>query len=127
MAVPILFQKTKIYNFNESNPEPIIVDYHFYRATITVQPLNIPVGDEDKPLSEIFVEANAVLKDSVTGSVQLTAAPPQSFEFYDIPEGTIDLAAPSFINSETPIWQLKPVLSSVTGATHVAVTVSGFE
>ena len=127
MPVPILFQKTKIYDFNESNPTPIIVDDRFYRLTITVQPLNIPVGDENKPLSEIFVEANAVLKDSVTGSVQLTATPPRSFEFYDIPEGLIDLASPSFINTETPIWQLKPVLSAITGATHVAVTVSGFE
>ena len=127
LSVPILFQKTEIYEFNDSDPIPIVVDEHFYRLTVTTQPLNIPVGDEDKPLSEIFIETNAVLKNSVSGTVQLSASPPRSFEFYDIPEGLIDLSTPSFINTETPIWKLTPVFTGVTGATHVAVTVSGFE
>lgn len=126
MTTPTLAQITKIYEVGETDPTPIVADSRFHQITITTQPLNIPVGDENKPLDEILIESNAVAKGSMSGTVQLTASPPRTFEFYEIPEGLIDLGNPTFLTTTIPLQRLRPVLSGISGSTHVAVTISSY-
>tara|TARA_R110001592_G_C13193009_1_gene753658 strand:+ start:563 stop:946 length:384 start_codon:yes stop_codon:yes gene_type:complete len=126
MSIPIVAQITKIYEAGDTNPEAIVADGHFHQVTITTQPLNIPVGDEDKPLKEVLIETNAVDKGSMSGTIQLTAAPPRTFEYYEIPEGLIDLSNPTFLTTTIPLQKLRPIFSGITGSTHVAITISSY-
>lgn len=121
---PEVFSFTKIYPFNDASPEPIVVDHRFRYNTITVQPLNIasPPTILDESLLN---EANAVTT-GCTGKVSFTATPPASCITYAIPDSTIDLATPAFLNLSIPIFKLQPTLTTITGCTHVAITVTGF-
>lgn len=126
MSIPTVAQITKIYEVDDENPATITADGHFHQLTITTQPLNIPPEDTGKPLSDVLIESNAVAKESMTGTIQLTAAPPRTFEYYDLPDGLIDLSTPSFITTDVPIQSLKPVLTGITGATHLAITITSY-
>lgn len=124
MSTPEVFSFTKIYTADDANPAPIVVDNRFRYNTITVQPLDLTGVTE--PLSQDLVtEGNSVLTGT-TGSVSFKATPPYCYLRFDIPDSTIDLATPSFLNSSIPIFKLYPTLTAVSGCTHVAVTVTGF-
>ena len=121
---PEVFSFTKIYPYNDVSPNPIVVDHRFRYNTITVQPLNIvapPVVLDESLLNE----DNAVLT-GCTGTVSFTASPPASYITYAIPDSTLDLATPAFLNLSIPIFKLQPTLNTITGCTHVAITVTGF-
>lgn len=126
MSIPIVAQVTKVYETGDTDPEAIVADGHFHQVTITTQPLNIPVGDGDKPLNEVLIETNAVAKGDMSGTVQLTAAPPRTFEYYELQGGLIDLSFPSFITTDVPLQSLKPIFSGITGATHIAITITSY-
>lgn len=121
---PEVFKVTKIYEFDDVSPESILVDHRFRYNTITVQPLNLvdPPAELD---SDLLTFDNSVLT-GVTGTVGFTATPPSSYIQYDIPDSTIDLATPAFLNVNVPIFNLFPTFSGITGCTHVAITITGF-
>ena len=124
MPTPEVFSFTKIYTSTETTPEPIVVDHRFRYNTITVQPLNL-VNPPEKLTVDLLTEENAV-NSGTTGTLTFNAAPPRCFIEFEIPDSTIDLATPSFLNVSIPIHKLHPTLNSVTGCSHVAVTVTGF-
>lgn len=121
---PEVFSFTKIYAAGDVSPVPIVVDHRFRYNTITVQPLNLvdPPADLD---AELLTEASSVLT-GCTGTVGFKATPPKCYIKFDIPDSTIDLAVPAFLNLSIPIFKLYPTLTTVTGCTHIAVTVTGF-
>lgn len=125
MSLPIVVQSTKIYAFDDATPQALVANSNYHKVTITVQPLNI-TGGMDRPLEELLNETNAVPKANVTGSVILSATPPRSFEKYLIPEGAIDLATPSFISTTIPVWRVYPDFQTVTGCTHIALTITSY-
>lgn len=124
MSTPEVFSFTKIYTNTEIAPEPIVVDHRFRYNTVTVQPLNL-VDPPEKLTIDLLTEDNAVLTGT-TGTIGFNAAPPHCFIKFEIPDSTIDLATPAFLNVSIPIHKLYPTLNSVTGCTHVAITVTGF-
>lgn len=124
MTTPEVFSFTKIYAANDADPVPIVVDHRFRYNTITVQPLDLT--GVTAPLSQDLVtEGNSVLTGT-TGSISFKATPPYCYLKFDIPDSTIDLANPAFLNLSIPIFKLYPTLTTVTGCTHVAITVTGF-
>lgn len=121
---PEVFSFTKIYPFNDTSPVPIVVDHRFRYNTITVQPLNIALPPA--VLDESLLNEDNAVSAGCTGTVSFTASPPASYITYAIPDSTIDLATPAFLNLSIPIFKLHPTLNTITGCTHVAVTVTGF-
>jgi len=121
---PEVFSSTKVYAINESTPLPVVVDHRFRYNTITVQPLNI-VSPPAVLTKELLTEDNAV-NTGTTGTITFTAAPPASYIEYAIPDSTVDLSAPAFLNLSIPIWKLYPTFNSLSGCTHLAITVTGF-
>ncbi len=124
MSTPEVFSFTKIYTSDDANPVPIVVDHRFRYSTITVQPLNL-IDPPEKLTVDLLTEENAVLAGT-TGTITFDAAPPRCFLKFEIPDSTTDLATPSFLNVSIPIHKLYPTLNSVTGCSHVAITVTGF-
>lgn len=122
--IPEVFSFTKIYAYNAASPTPIVVDPRFRYNTITVQPLNIP-SPPSVLTEDLLTEANSVVT-GVTGTVTFKASPPASYVKFDVTDSTINLSSPTFLNMSTPVFRLFPTLTSVTGCTHVAVTVTGF-
>ena len=124
MTTPEVFSFTKIYAADDANPVPIVVDHRFRYNTITVQPLNL-IDPPEKLTVDLLTEENAILAGT-TGTITFDAAPPRCFLKFEIPDSTTDLATPSFLNVSIPIHKLYPTLNSVTGCSHVAITVTGF-
>lgn len=124
MTTPEVFSFTKIYTADDANPAPIVVDQRFRYSTITVQPLDL-TGVTEELSQDLVTEGNAVIT-GVTGSIGFKATPPYCYIKFDISDSTIDLATPAFLNSSIPIYKLYPTLTTVTGCTHVAITVTGF-
>jgi len=124
MSTPEVFSFTKIYAANDANPAPIVVDHRFRYNTITVQPLDL-TGVTDELSRDLVTEGNSVLTGT-TGSISFKSTPPYCYLKFDIPDSTINLANPAFLNLSIPIFKLYPTLTTVTGCTHVAITVTGF-
>ena len=128
MSNNIVSQYTKIYEIGDTNPSVMTVDSSLSNITITTQPLDVPAGDVgliDSNPSALLTEENAVAKGSMTGTVSLAASPLGTFEYYDLPDGSIDLNVPSFITTDILVSRLKPTFETITGATHIAITVTG--
>lgn len=128
MSNTLVSQYTKIYESGDTGSEIIFVDSQLSNITISVQPLNLTESDEllieSDPIS-LVTQEKAVPKGDVTGTVSLSASPLGTFEYYDLPDGVINLSDPIFITTDILVSKLKPVFETVVGATHVAITVTG--
>lgn len=124
MSIPEVFSFTKIYTADDGDPEPIVVDHRFRYNTITVQPLDLSAVT-DPITKSVVTEGNSVLTGA-TGSVGFKATPPYCYIKFDIPDSTINLESPAFLNLDIPLFGLYPTLTTVTGCTHIAITVTGF-
>ncbi len=120
------FQKIKIYTIDDSSPSPIVIGRDFNSITITTQALNIPSEVTEDELQEnprdFIISENAVPSATMSGSVTLEAQPPLTFDRYPLPDNVINLSAPNFISTETPIRLVYVTLSGVSGSTHIAVS-----
>jgi len=128
MSNNIVSKYTKIYEVGDMDPAAMTVDSSLPNITITTQPLNVSAGDtgpiESDP-NALLTKENAVAKGLMTGTVSLAASPLGTFEFYDLPDGEIDLAGPSFITTDILMSTLKPTFNTITGSTHIAITIVG--
>lgn len=128
MSNTLVSQYTKIYEAGDTDPSVVFVDAHLSSITISVQPLNLTQDDEvliESNPTSLITQEKAVPKADVTGTVSLSASPLGTFEYYDLPDGSIDLNVPSFITTDILVSKLKPTFETITGATHIAVTVTG--
>lgn len=126
MSTPLSSIKTVILPIDAVSPQKIEVPLGFRQNTITAQPLNIQGTVEGKSISELVTEANNVLPEDVTGTVVFKAIPPRTFYAYDIPDATVDLSAPSFVSTDIPVGTLVVELGTITGATHIAITMTNY-
>ena len=125
MSTPLSSIKTVIIPSTEPSVT-IEVPLGFRQNTLTAQPLNIQDTVEGKSISELVTEDNSVLPENVTGTVTFKATPPRTFYAYDIPDGVIDLSTPSFVSTDIPVGTLVVELGAITGATHIAVTMTNY-
>lgn len=130
MQLPPRYNLTKIYAIGDSSTKSLPVDVRFRNVTITTQPLTLSTTDTIEEINnnvgDHLIEANAVAAASVSGTVTITATPPDSFHNYTLPESEIDLSDPHFISTQTPMTKANVVLDSIAGCTHVAVSITGF-
>lgn len=128
MSNTIVSQYTKIYEVGDLNPDVMTVDAHLTNLTITVQPLNVPVGDVGLIVTDpkaLLTETNAVAKGAMTGTVTLSASPIGTFEHFPLGDGVVDLANPVFVTTDVLMSELYPAFDTIAGSTHIAVTVTG--
>lgn len=104
----------------------IEVPLGFRQISITTQPLNLTGDISGYAVTDLIVESNAVTSVDMTGTVTFKATPPRTFQEYDIPTGVVDLTDPSFVSTDIPIGQLTANLDSVSGATHLAITIANY-
>lgn len=122
--------KTVIYKVDVDLVEQITVPVGFRQMTLTTQPLTLqgdPSGEDLRKQIDTWVsEVNAVLPDSMAGTVTFKATPPRTFYAYDIPDGVVDLSAPSFVSTDIPIDYITVETTGLTGSTHLAITISSY-
>ncbi len=128
MSIPEMYSVTKIYEFNDPNPLPLVVDTRFKNLTIVVQPLNI-LDAPDELTSELLTEDNSVHKTDLglDGTVTIEAKPPKTVEKYTIgDDSTIILTEPHTLSTGVPIHKIYTTLSGLAGCTHIAISVMGY-
>lgn len=125
MSLPLLSIKTEVYTSADAT-YTIKVPSGFRQMTLTTQPLNLTGDITNSFINDLVTEDNAVAATSMAGTVVFTATPPRTFHTYPIPDGSVDLSAPSFVSTTTPIDSVGVSLQGITGSSHVAVTIVSY-
>lgn len=117
----ITSKNIRIIAFDDNSEVVIPLSSGLNTHTVVVQPLNIAGPLSENPQDDI-VRGNAAT--GVTGTVSVNAEPFNSFVKYPLDTGAIDLANPSFITvKDAPVSNLYLQSSTVSGCTHLAITV----
>lgn len=154
MSSGLVYELTTIYDINDTDPKPIQVDYRFKEITVVVETLDIPMMiypeivslswekfDEEGTEKLIkqqyepdeFEQTKLELKreyfervnlDNVSGVVSLKLQPPYSFRVYDVKDGDVDLSDMHFLSITHQVDKIHPVLSGITGCTHISISVT---
>ncbi len=142
------YTNTVYLRIGETDIPEIDVPDIYRMISIVVEPLNIPLYVEAQPVvttwdsegfdgevspTDVHVPVIQLpiklktdyLSEDAKGTVTLSLRPIGSLRYFEVDDGSIDLASINFITTAVNVQGIKVNFAAIEGCTHVAITVSG--